>query len=396
MKRLYALAACLAACTINVSASPHPLTLDAMARAAPERSRAQVQENLAANRLLAQVIRMRHSMAQLYPSATVGFDRATALDDQLASLLRAIGGPVEVAPYIQEVLQPGEEQLERVFGKPGRLQLGYALDAAHLALAARVPLLRYALPGRRQAALSVADVFRRQNVQGRMEFFNRNTAFMQQQAHTQVANLLVVALARQQHGSAAVAELRQAIADQDDVRAAMNLYGLAAHAEAASPIQQQLVRDVTHEDIAAHYAANKDQFQRIERVRARHIRVESETLANTLAAQLADGAGMAELARKHSVARDAARGGDLGWVEPAPDQGWLHALVLQQPAGRISNPVRSPEGFWEIVLVEQRIDGLHPPESETVRYLARKAIAQERAARAFDAMRSASAPAARP
>lgn len=390
MKWLAGVAACFAACSVHASAF-HALTLDVAARttAVPRPL-----EQLEGDRAFARWLRTRFRPAMLHPDTRVGFNRQAALDDQLTSSLR-MTYPAETEPVLRGLERaisalhtPDAALLERLFGRSGQLQLGYSFDAARASLAGTVRLVSYTLPGGQPAWLSLADIFGRQNVQGRMAFFARDTAFMAQQARSRVGALLIEHWARERFGDAALADLRQALSDQEDVRAAMGLYGLAGGAEDVSPIQEALASEVTKADIRTWYKANKEQFRRVDRVRARHIRVATEALAATLADQVARGADFAALARAHSLAADAARGGALGWVRAGVEPSWLDALALQQPAGKVSKPFREAVGpgqnaHWEIILVEKRVENYQPAGSETVRYLARKAIARERARTEF-------------
>lgn len=403
MKLIIALASGLASCSIyaspvvaRIDGEPlYALTLDVVKRSSKDGN---VLERLIENRLLARWVRASFNAAHLYPATTVGFDRKTAQDDQLTSTLRGMYGAEtdlalkDLERVIVETYTPQQQALEQVFGRPGELRLAYDLDTQRLTLASRLPLIKFSLPGAAPATLSIADILRRQNVQGRMEFFNRNTDFMLQQARARVAGLVVLDWANRRFGAGPIADLRQALAEQDDVRAAMALYGLAEGAEAASQVQTALARQVSQAEIDAYYKAHKDQFRRLERVRARHITVATEELAKAIVDEARSGKDFAALARKHSIAADARSGGSLGWITHAVDPGWLAALALQQPQGQVSNPLRAPVGAdqaasWEIVLVERRVEGYHPAGSETVRYMARQAIAHQKAGTQFAAAR---------
>ncbi|NHZ90684.1 hypothetical protein F2P45_16890 [Massilia sp. CCM 8733] len=387
----------------------HALTLRALrhqARDQPGRPSADaLLAGIVADRLQARWARERFGAAQLYPASTVGFAPGVAVDERLVGLLRSMhAGELEsvlralpgatLAGAIEATYPLAPATLERLFGAPGALRLGYDVTPEQAALAARTPLLRYRLGQAAPVILSVLDVLERQNVQGRMEFFNRKMDFIARQAHLRVAGLFVLDWAGRRFGAAAVADLRQALDDQEAVRGAMRLYGLADGAEAHSPRQAALARQVTQADVNAFYNAHKDQFRRIDKVRARHIRVGSDALAQHIRAELAAGKDFGLLARRHSLAPSAARGGALGWVRHSGAPDWLSALALQQPAGQVSSPFRAPVGpsapaTWDIVLVDQRVDGFYPPGSETVRYMARKAIAHERARAEFGSARNA-------
>ncbi|QNA89738.1 hypothetical protein G4G28_16920 [Massilia sp. Dwa41.01b] len=334
----------------------HAFTFQAMLHASqdskPRPTPAAVLDELVAERLLASWARKRFTSEELYPATRVGFAREAALDDKLVGLLRSMY-PRELEAALHAL--PGGDlnglvadsprldaaTLERLFGKPGRMRLDYTLDAGQEALAARVPLLRYTLGGQ-PGTLTVLDVLRRQNVQGRMEFFNHNVDFMQQGARTALAGLFVQDWAARRFGAPALADLRRALSDQDDVHAVRALYGLAGHAESESRVQAGLAQGVTRAEIGAYYAANREQFRRTLRVKARHIRVPDEATAAQVVAAASKGQDFAGLARRFSIAPDAQSGGDLGWVHQTGNPDWLSSLVLLQPRGRSRVPSAPP------------------------------------------------------
>lgn len=385
----------------------HAFTFKAMLHASqdqkPRPSPAEVLDDLIADRLHAAWARSRFTMDELYPATRVGFTREAAIDEKLVGLLRSMYGKeleaaVRALPganlngLIVETGRLDADTLDRLFGKAGRMQLEYRLDAEQEVHAASTPLLRYTLGGR-AGTLTVLDVMRRQNVQGRMEFFNRNVDFMQQQARAALAGLFVRDWAARRFGERSMADLRRALADQDDVHAARDLYGLSSHSHTESRVQAALANQVTQAEVNAYYRAHKEEFRRVERVKARHIRVAEEAKATRIVADAKAGKDFAQLARRFSVAPDAGKGGDLGWVHQTSNPDWLASLVLLQPEGQVSSPFRAAvdgdqEATWEVLLVEKRVEGYHPPESETVRYLARRAIAHDKARAEFAAARS--------
>ena len=358
--------------------------------------RRQLLDRMIADRLLARWARASFTEAERYPGGAVGFARDVAQDDQLVALLRRLHRQELEASLPRDALPgavftPAPALLEKVFGRPRVLRLDYVLGAEQVALAQKIVLLR-ATVGPRPLTLSVHQVLRRQNVQGRMEFFNHNVDFMQQQARAYAASLAVLDWAARRYGAQPLADLRQTLADRDDVRAAMTLYGVLQGAEAQSALPATLARKVTQAEIDVYYQTHKEQFRRVERVRARHMRVATEAMANALAAAAAAGQDFAALARRHSLAPDARRGGDLGWVVASPDPDWLSSLALMQPEGEVSKPFRAPVAagagaHWEILLVDRRVEGFHAATSETVRYQASSEIAHSQAAAQLAAAR---------
>lgn len=102
---------------------------------------------------------------------------------------------------------------------------------------------------------------------------------------------------------------------------------------------------VTDEECKAYYEAHLTDFARPKEVRARQILVGSGALAEELRAQIRKGADFSELARKHSISPDAARGGDLGFFPPGTMPSEFDRVVFQLPRRAVSEVIFSPYGF---------------------------------------------------
>ena len=370
----------------------------------PKVTAASVLDAMVANRLMSAWARRTFTEDQLYASVRVGFARDVALDDQLMGNLRTLHGKdIEAVLHalpggslnglITEKVPLVAGALDQVFGDRSALRLEFTLNAAQTSAAKGITLMRFGLRPGQADTITLYDVYRRQNVQGRMEFFNRNLEFIEQQVQTSLASRFVLDWARQKFGAPALADLRRTNSDRDDVRAAMALYGIGTDLEAASKIQTQLAKQVKPAEILTYYMAHKEQFTRIDRVKARHIRVSSEATGSEVVAALAKGGNFAQLARQYSSAPDRRSGGDLGWIVHSAEPTWIASLAFLQAEGIVSQPFRSAVGGkqtaqWEILLVEKRIEGYQEPDSETVRYIASGAIAQEKANKQFNAVRA--------
>ncbi len=394
----------------RVNGAPlHVLTLDVMTGMAqlsdPKATRAAVLDGLIATRLLAQTAR-RELGPELFNTGAsrVGFDAGVALDDQLYGNLRTVYrerieaaiGQLAGGNLNELILERGAftaAQLDRVFGAEGKLVLDYSLAPAQLAAAKQLVLLRSALPA--AASITLYDVFVRQNVQGRVEFFNRNRDFMHQQAMLVLANGYLQDWAVSHFSNAALLDLRQALAEQRDVQTLMALHGIGVDTDSQSKLLDTLAQHITAGEVRSYYAAHKDEFKRIIAVKARHIRIDDEVLARQVQARAAKGENFEQLARRYSNAPDAARGGDLGRVLHGDKLDWLAELAFMQDEGKVSAPIRSAVGpgqpaSWEIVLVEQRQEGYQENGSEAVRYQATRALAQQHALQQLAALRKKS------
>jgi len=335
-------------------------------------------------------------------SLSVAFALEVMLEERLVSTLREVHGK-DIDAAVRAL--PGatldslataspalpQAQLEVLFGRPGQLKLEIAFTPEQQTLSRTMDVLRYQLPGGRPARVTMYDVYYRQNVQGRLALSQNPASIATQQARRVMANAFVQHWASQRFGAAAVADLRKAISDGEAVAALRRLYGVGLDTDSGSPLLNRLSREATPQEIEAFYKQNKDLFARIDKVRARHIRVADEAQALHVQKALQDGADFAATARKMSRAADAAQGGDLGWISADGSKDWLASVAFSQVPGKPSSPIRSPVGpndpaCWEIVLVEELVQGAHPPQSETVRYQASRMIALKKARQQLDEM----------
>lgn len=362
-------------------------------------ARSTVLEEVVLNRLLAGAARARFDEAQLYAGQRVGFAREVALDDQLVAALRSLYGQqmqqaLQQLPggsldgLIVEQAKPSAAALDAVFGKPERLKLEFTLDAEQQARARGIVLLRYTL-GAGAGTVTLYDVYRRQNVQGRVALYNRQADFLQQQAKQDLAGRFVLDWSRRRFGEAAVADLRHALAERGEVQALRQQHGIGDDIENTSALLQRLAAEVTPAQVAAYYERHRGEFTRVERVKARHIRVADEATAQTVYKALVAGADFAATARRYTIADD---GGAPGWIRHEGKPDWLAQLALAQPEGQVSRPIRAPAGpreeaAWEIIQVEQRVTGYQPAGSEAVRYAASNALARATAQAQLAALR---------
>ncbi|MCU6497434.1 peptidylprolyl isomerase [Rugamonas sp. A1-17] len=368
----------------------------------PQAARSAVLEEVVLNRLLSAAARERFDEAQLYAGQRVGFARDVALDDQLVATLRSLydqdmqqtlrqlpGGTLD--GLIVDQARPAAAALDAVFGKPEQLKLEFTLNAGQLTRARDIVLLRYTLPSG-AGAVTLYDVYRRQNVQGRVALYNRQADFLRQQAKQDLAVRFVLDWSRRRFGDAAIADLRRALAERGEVHALRQLHGIGDDIESTSPLLQRLASEATPAQIAAYYTRHRGEFTRIERVKARHIRLADEASAQAAYKALNNGADFAATARRHSIAADASAGGTLGWIRHEGKPDWLAQLALAQAEGQPSRPIRTPAGphdaaAWEIIQVEQRVTGYQAADSEAVRYAASNALARSTAQAQLTALR---------
>lgn len=106
-------------------------------------------------------------------------------------------------------------------------------------------------------------------------------------------------------------------------------------------VARQKVTDVLHGQVG----------QTAEQVRASHILVGTQELANQLYEQVTSGASFAEVARVHSTDTGTApNGGDLGWFTRGEMVPQFAEVAFSTPVGQVSQPVQTQFG-WHIIKV---------------------------------------------
>ena len=93
------------------------------------------------------------------------------------------------------------------------------------------------------------------------------------------------------------------------------------------------------------------------------------------------GADFESLAKLHSADLSAAKGGDLGWLNPGDTVPPFEKAMNGLPIGGISEPVKSPFGWHLIQVVERRDQDV---SQERQRLEARRAIRERKSDEAFD------------
>lgn len=132
---------------------------------------------------------------------------------------------------------------------------------------------------------------------------------------------------------------------------------------AESWLRAEVARRLTDDVLQAAYEERFLAEDGVEEMRASHILVESEELAQELRTKLDEGADFAELAAEHGTDGTATRGGDLGWFahEDMVPQ-FADAAFALQP-GETAGPVQSPFG-WHLIKVAERRERPAPPFEE--------------------------------
>lgn len=361
-------------------------------------TRADVVQAMVDDRLLAAVARQQYSVAELLEDNKVGFKPEVQIEQSLASdLLAAFGSRLDAAVKAEKggkldgVMlsrrEPVKTDWDAVFGASPKMLLEYALDEKGRKAAATVLLLTYRFDGKTTGRISLLDVYDAQNVQGRNQLHARDAGFALAQAQMLLERRYVIhwAQTRSGLGREGYAVFRRAVEDRLLRDGWMALIGVSSDIHDDNENLKKLAAAASPEEVRAYYEQHRDEFRRIEKVRARHIRVADEKAANAAYARLQKGEVFAAVAAAVSVAPDAAQGGDMGWVlhgDKPPT--WLESLTFVQQTNVPSRPFRSPGApgespAWEILLVEEKVEGYQPEDSPEVRYVAAQDIARKKA-----------------
>lgn len=140
-----------------------------------------------------------------------------------------------------------------------------------LAAARQLVLVRMKLADGSERDLTLADVYQRQNIQLKVQLHQLNVEFLRQAAAQVAATLFVINWFETQSDMSAqdVAAVKRMVADKVHADAVLHELGMMQDIHDDNPQLRALAEAVTAEEIEAYYNAHRDQFQRVEKVRAR-------------------------------------------------------------------------------------------------------------------------------
>jgi len=107
------------------------------------------------------------------------------------------------------------------------------------------------------------------------------------------------------------------------------------------------------QDLRDYYWEHVTQFRRSESVKLRQVFCKSRGEAEKALNELRLGDAIAEVAARHSVAPEAAEGGDMGWVQRKDLPAKLAKAAFALKKGKFSDILSSPYG-WHILYAEDR------------------------------------------
>lgn len=115
---------------------------------------------------------------------------------------------------------------------------------------------------------------------------------------------------------------------------------------------------VGDDEVKAHYEANKQDFQKPERVKASHILVDSKEKAMVVLEEIEKGLSFADAASQYSSCPSKERGGDLGFFGRGQMVPEFEMASFEMQIGEISQPVETQFGFHLIQLNDKEEGGV--------------------------------------
>ena len=137
----------------------------------------------------------------------------------------------------------------------------------------------------------------------------------------------------------------------------------------------------TETELKDYYEDHKASFQQNARVRLRQVVLEKEDDAKRIYEELSNGADMAKIAKKYSVAPESSNGGDTGWL----DKGTMDVfdLAFKMPVGTRSKILKSAYGYHIYDVLKKEPEGrLSFPEAKAK---IRARLVEEKSQRLFSA-----------
>ena len=117
------------------------------------------------------------------------------------------------------------------------------------------------------------------------------------------------------------------------------------------------VAEPTEAQIREYYDQHQNEFRSGEEVHVRQILVHDEDLANDIEEKLKRGASFEELSRQYSLAPNAKKGGDIGYVSHGELPKMFEDEIFSLQPGAVSNVIRTDNSFHVFKVDERRPPG---------------------------------------
>jgi peptidyl-prolyl cis-trans isomerase C len=184
----------------------------------------------------------------------------------------------------------------------------------------------------------------------------------------------------------AQAAVKEGIADSDEYKRRLALYQAKALRDAY--FAQVIAPSVSEDEMKKAYDTEAAKIAQTERVRARHILVNSEPEAKQVLDRLKKGEKFEDLAKKYSLDGSKDYGGDLGYFSEGEMVPEFSKAAFALKPGEVSPPVKTNFG-WHIIKLEDRKKGAAQPYDQ-VKTALRNILLRKKTQERIIALRKAS------
>jgi len=358
----------------------------------PALTRDALVDRLIHNHLIAAHARTRTPSHPADPGS-VGFAQPVRIDNQITSTFRALY-PKQIHADLGAISKHqgpagllvgntlvATEVLDMLATNPPV----YQLSPDDLDRADALVVARFQLPDMPEQTITLAQLYQRQNVQGRIALHQRDHAWLENEVLLFVSqNFIHWWIAhRSDLTRADIGSIKQIVDDRIVAQAFIAEAGVSAEMHQDNHALREASQRVTQVQIARWYAENESRFRELAAVDAWHLRCPSREVCLQAHEEITRGLAFPEAVRRYSVAANAAaaRPGYLGHLKRENSTRiWLHMLALMQPVGMASQPIRQPGAhsqYWEIVYTDNPVWMTHAANSPTVQSVARREIARQ-------------------
>lgn len=366
------------------------ILLRVVQREDPDVDRRALLDGLIENRVLAEHALDEYGRDTLFGENRVGFPVDVRIENELVSTLRA-GLPPESMQGAEGPDRHVTLMVKASADKAIRLLRGtptgeHRLEERQRQAAAKIILARHDFPRRAAENITLADIYRRQNVQGRIALHRGDREWLEQEVRLLVSQHYLLFLAHQRSGLTErdISALRQVITDRHIKRALLAHLGVSVEIHQGNPALTRRAESITDAAVRDWYKTHRERFREARRANTWRILCDNRATCDRARQAVMDGMAFSEAARRWSLEAptDEAEAGHLGWLErPENPLDWLASVAFAQPPGEVSTPIRHPrdggEPRWSVLLVSDREFGYHGPESRTVAHVARREMARE-------------------
>ena len=343
------------------------------------------------------------------PSGGVGFDLDVALEDQFINVIR-LNYEAPLQAYISKHFARGNllsaatqpfsmtrKQLKPHTVMKNKQTLGFTED--QIANAKTLELIRYQLPGQvKEHAITLWDIYRRQNVQGKDILHKADIRFVKTQVQQRLGSLLVLHWMDTHSGLSTleIDAIKELVFNKHFKKLYITHQGLVSVLHKDNPRLTEMAKKVTQKEINVYYKAHKEDYKQINKARGRQIISSSQDDINAAFKAIKAGQAFEEVAKKYSTQKDK-KGRvsvDTGWIKRQDTkQPWLKTLLFLQPIGEASRPYRSPQlrgaedVHWRIILTDEKEEDYQAADSGGVTYPVSRILAGRKLTKEFGTLR---------